>query len=57
VITTTKSPLNELKPQLDPYGKETLTLAKKLTRQDRLLAMEGKIYWNLGTTFKILGFL
>jgi hypothetical protein len=57
LITTTKSPLNELKPQLDPYGTETLTLEKVLTRRNRVLAMEGKTYWNLGTNFIILGFL
>jgi hypothetical protein len=29
----TKLPLNELKPQLDPHGKETFTLAK-ITNQE-----------------------
>jgi hypothetical protein len=35
MINTTKSPLNELKPQLDPCGKETLTLAKSANQEEQ----------------------
>jgi hypothetical protein len=42
VITTTKSPLNELKPQLDPYGNETLTLAKSPNQAEQGTCHGGK---------------
>jgi hypothetical protein len=38
----TKSPLNQLKPQLDPYGKETLTLAKSPNQEEQGTCQGGK---------------
>jgi hypothetical protein len=45
-------------PQLDPYGKETLTLAKYHDQEEQGTCHEReKPNWNLGTNFIILGVL